>query len=225
MNDEMHCIKCGKLVFKKSIFCKKCLTKQYDLFRVKSVTVRACKSCKTYEVDKNKHWRTFKDDDEVILFLAKKSIRAAGDIKKCSFKVRGHGKKYFIDITCTGVLDVPGAKLPKTETREMVITFRRIKCDLCAKLSGNYYEAKLQLRGDNTDALLKAVHKFAGKRDITKIETKRFGHDVFIMFKKDAKRLANSLKKSRISKEIKKSYKLMREKKGKKLYRDFYAIR
>ena len=223
----MMCIKCGKPAESDANFCQKCLSDQYDLFRAESAKVRSCKTCGLYEIDKNKQWEKFKNDEEAALYIARKNIKSAGEIKETDFKVHNKGNTYFVEITCTGLIFVPGSKacVKKKETREISVNFKRLNCDICAKLSGNYYEALIQLRGDNADALLKNLKKLTEPKDIVKINSNRSGHDVSIMFKKKATRIFNVIRKNKIVKEVKKSYKLKGEKKGKKLYRNYYSIR
>lgn len=226
MTREMFCIKCNKPAFANGNFCKDCLAKQYDLFRIQSTTAKSCSNCNMYEVKGGK-WQEFASDDDAALHIAKESIESAGEIKKISTRMRKAGNVYYVELTCTGFLSIPylDERLEKTEKREMIIKFRKIKCDVCAKVSGNYFEAILQLRGEKQNELLETVKKLAGPRTITKIETKREGHDVYMTFKKDAKRVVSLLKKRRAMTSLKKSYKFKGEKKTVKLYRDYYAIR
>ena len=203
----------------------KCLQKQYDLFSVNNTTIHVCKVCKLYEL--RKKWVVFKDDEEAALEIAKANIKVLGDITDIKLKAKDMFGKYLVEITAKGVAHELGTdvKINKNETRKMLIMFKRLKCDTCVKLSGNYYEAIIQLRGDNKDKLLKEVKRIANEKDIVAIEDKKEGYNVRIMFKKNARRIVSTIKKRKLTTKLKKSYKLKGEKKGKKLYRDYHSVR
>ncbi|MAH43527.1 hypothetical protein CL614_07480 [archaeon] len=223
--ENEFCIKCGKKSVKKSNFCEKCIQNQYDLFSVKNVTAQKCRVCKLYEVGRK--WVAFKDDKEAALEIAQNNIKILGDISDIKLKAKDMFGKYQVKVSAKGAVHELGTDVvvKKKETRTMMVIFRRLKCDICVKMSGNYYEALIQLRGDKKDKLLKETKLIAREKDIVAIEDKKEGYDVRIMFKTNAKRIISIIKRRKLSKMIKKSYKDKGEKKGKKLYRDYYSVR
>ena len=95
-------------------------------------------------------------------------------------------------------------------------------CALHVKLSGGYYEAVIQVRGNDRDRILKYALRLLPKKAIINIETLNEGYNIKIMHKANA---ATTAKHLRGKFEVKQSYKLVGSKKGERLYRNFYAIR
>ena len=93
-------------------------------------------------------------------------------------------------------------------------------CLECSRISGGYHEAKVQIR-DGLVFLKDFAVEFFGK-DISRIEEKKEGFDILFLSKSGAKAFISALKHKY---DIKFSRKLVGEKKGKKLYRDVYAVR
>ncbi|MFH1420440.1 MAG: NMD3-related protein [Candidatus Aenigmatarchaeota archaeon] len=217
----MMCIQCGSPTIPGSTYCRKCIGDKYDLFRVKSQKIVACSKCNVFRMPNGK-WLGFQSEEDAIKHTVTEKLEAAGEIKDVKMKIRKSGNRYFVNVTCTGSIETPDITFNKTEAREAIVAVTRRKCDNCVKLSGNYYEAVLQLRGENADEMLKKIKKLLEDRKITKIESDKHGHDVFLLDKTDSKNVERLLKNSA---EIKKSYKLSTVKKGKELYRTYVSIR
>ncbi len=90
------------------------------------------------------------------------------------------------------------------------------------KLSGGYYEAMIQVRGDNKEAILRKVHQIIPEKSITGIEQLKEGFNVKIMRKSNAAAAAAAL---RGKYSVKESYKVGGSKKGQMVYRNYYAVR
>jgi NMD protein affecting ribosome stability and mRNA decay len=95
------------------------------------------------------------------------------------------------------------------------------KCENCIKISGGYYEAVLQARGEHTERISKKIMSMA-KESVVSVKQLKEGYDILLTDKKIAAKIATQLGNYF---DIRSSYKFVGEKKGKKLYRNYYAIR
>lgn len=200
------CIICGSPVFQENL-CEDCFVKRHELFEVPlTIKLKHCSNCGSFY---DSRW--VKDSVENII--------------KSKIKPRGRIAKIYIDISrnhavviCTGYI-TPSRKLKK-ESKKISLLMESRKCDNCIKLLSGYYQAVVQIRGPRKDKILKYMMSFAKPEEII-AEKSKDGYDIKFIDKKRAEQTAAILKGF----EIKKSYKLVTEKKGKKLYRNFYAIR
>ncbi len=104
-------------------------------------------------------------------------------------------------------------------------------CQACSRISGMYYEAIIQIRGNKKEKVKSFVEKKINelsKKDelsfISKIEEKKKGLDIYVGSKKAAKSILKEAKKL-YNLETKESYTLIGERKGKKLYRVTILLR
>ncbi len=114
------------------------------------------------------------------------------------------------------------------------IKLTRKLCESCSYRSGGYYEATLQLRGDEDFLadMLELVEKmtdkwraFDKKSFITSMEGVRGGIDVKLGSKSLAKKIVSQAKKYKKDIVIKCSKKLKTVKDGKKIYRYTFAVK
>lgn len=203
----MFCIKCGRDA-EVGNFCEKCYLSMEKLFDIKDFNIILC-DCGAYY---DRKWNPPTKDliSEQIL----KNINSKNKIK-ISVTRKEYGNRITIFITAKGI--IPPAKTPKEETKKITITIKKKKCDECIKLSGGYYEALVQIRGEKADKLLE---KFKSIKGISSIERNKDGYDIKLL---DKKKVSAFLSAREI--EFKKSYKFVTTKKDKKLYRDVYSIR
>ena len=94
------------------------------------------------------------------------------------------------------------------------------KCEDCIKISGNYHEAVIQVRGAAAEKIMKSVK--CPDNMLVRVESVKGGYDIRITDKKKANEIAQLLRQKFT---VKMSYKLVGEKKGIKLYRNYYAVR
>ena len=94
-------------------------------------------------------------------------------------------------------------------------------CDNCIKIRGNYYEAVMQIRGERAEKLLNKVIESLQTK-IAAIDKIKQGYDVRIIDKKSAAFFVQNIRRKH---SVTQSYKLVGKKKGKELYRNYYAIR
>lgn len=199
----MFCIVCGKNA-EIDNFCKKHYMERIKLFEIKDFSIYACQDCGKGEPD----------DDYI-----KKQIKWNFKAKEVDIHKKIVGNRIIATITATGKI---GHGLEKKEKRYVKITMHKRKCDLCIKKSGGYFESVFQIRGKDKDEILGIIEKLSNTDDISSINLVKPGYDVKFISKKKAATLAKTLKRNF---SVTGSYKLIGQKKDKKLYRSFYAVR
>ncbi len=205
------CIKCGRAAITDNL-CERCFL-QRSFFDIEDFRIILCSSCSSYYEN---GWRCFaeKDRDDMIKGQIARRIKSDEKIiiKDVSFKTIGN--RIIADVSCSFV------KFGKRNIakKEVTVTIKKQKCDKCVKLSGGYYEAILQIRGREADNILNNVNKILSEV-ITSINKVKNGYDIKIMDKGEASKVTG------LGRDIKKTYKLVGEKKGKRLIRDCYSIR
>ncbi len=124
------------------------------------------------------------------------------------------------------VIDVTeeGHRYNVSAEKTVGIKFRKTMCDTCVRKACSYYEAVLQLRGDEERVanFERSIEKYIIKRGgfISKIEDIDNGRDMYI----SSKQLVGNYLAQRHIKAVT-SYTLYGLKQGKKIYRNTYAIR
>ncbi|MBI4019593.1 MAG: hypothetical protein HY364_05060 [Candidatus Aenigmarchaeota archaeon] len=202
----MFCIECGKNA-ESGYICVECLSKKSAL-RLKSFEIIMCPRCPDGEEKAQNHIKERID----------KSLENIKNVK--SFKVETNLKGP-VTATVTATIALTGGKTRK-ELKTIRISVRKRLCENCSRLSGNYHEAVLQIRGSQKEEILELVKQMVAPQYLARIDTKKEGYDARIVRKSEAIRVATSL-----GKEFKviSSFKLAGEKDGKMLYRSVYSIR
>lgn len=199
----MFCIKCGKPA-KIGNFCRECFVESHSLFNAEDLKMGFCGICGINE-------------DEIITKI-EKSIKSNNIITHKKISLRIIGNRAYATVICNG--KISGVK--KTETKKMLVMLRKKMCDMHVKLSGGYYEAMMQIRGPNKEDILKQARHLLPKKSISNIEVLNEGYNIKVMRKANAAAAAKGLRKKFF---VKDSYKLVGNKKGQNLYRNFYAVR
>ena len=118
---------------------------------------------------------------------------------------------------------------PKKEERSIPWKPHKITCPTCGRMTGGYYEARIQLRGHLDGAFLESVHimfENAIKKDsklFYREEPSRDGIDLLASDRKFAKRVARFLEGK--GAEIKVSFQLVGRKEGRDIKRMTYSVR
>lgn len=170
-----------------------------------------CKTCNKFYNSRMK--------GEAIDFV-RNTIVSDYKIKDLKIDCRSIGKRIIGKIHASGI--IPPAKNDKVEEIKYNIGFRKNMCDDCVKLSGNYHEAVVQIRGDEKDRIYDKMVKLSRKSLIAGIDNLKEGYNIRYVYKRDAVRIISFLRKKF---DIKDTYKLVGEKKGAKLYRNFYMVK
>lgn len=211
---NMFCIKCGKPATAGN-FCDPCFLKAHDLFTLKAkrADMKLCDCGRFFY----KRWREPDDDwiKNVVLSCVSFSSPGRTDI---SWKKTGN--KYYVRVVATG--KIRPCKTAKTEEHQMIIVIKKSSCDRCTKISGNYYEAVVQVRPKDRQ-LLESVLEELNRKNISGVYETEHGYDIRLMNKKLAGNVIRSAKELGLA--VKKSQKLIGSKDGRKLYRDFYSIK
>ncbi|MBI4018247.1 MAG: hypothetical protein HY368_01435 [Candidatus Aenigmarchaeota archaeon] len=206
MKMERICIICGSPAFV-SNYCEKCYLKGQILFQVpEKIQVKLCTNCGSYY---DRGWK--REDLEGILLgkLETKNHVARKEVKV----MQGHA-------VFSGSGRIKPSRRIVEETKKVPLLIERRKCEDCIKLLSGYYQAIFQIRGSMSEEIFGKVASAVGDGEIMPAKAKN-GYDVKFIDKKRASSVAGLLKGF----AIRKTYKLITEKKGKKLYRDYYSIR
>lgn len=112
------------------------------------------------------------------------------------------------------------------------VVFKQQQCEDCARFNGSFFKVKMQLRGDaDLESISDEVADKAAEitnRDRTSflanIEKTDHGFDFFMSTEKMAKEVLRMLKSTR-NPEVQRSYELVGEENGEKVYRNVIAVR
>ena len=202
----MFCIKCGRPAVAEN-FCEKCFLESRHLFDVGSFETEFCKQCGNFHRGP-------------IEGQIRNTIKSDNKLTSCDVKTRRIGNKIIAAVTCSGCIQQ--LKKAVTEERKSIAIIKTRKCENCIKISGGYYEAVLQVRGEQIDRIMNKIKYVVPNESIASISRLKEGYDIKIIDKKLGEKISSMLSEKFT---INKSYKLVGEQKGKRLYRNFYAIR
>lgn len=208
----MFCIKCGADAIAENL-CEKCYMHGKNLFDVDVPEITYCAVCGRFTVGKDILSASEIKD------LISRSVHSDFTIKNVSVSFRHDGSllRTIFDIS---IYIMPLKQLHRKK-KNMLVRMKKRKCQVCSRISGGYHEAVIQIRGNQREKILDKVDKLLTKDDYAGLEEKKEGYDVKVIDKKKADSVVAWLRKRH---EVKTSYKLVGEKKGRKLYRNFYAV-
>lgn len=201
----MFCVKCGKPAVADNL-CEKCFLLSASLFEIKNFEAGFCRQCGNF------HKGPIEDQ-------IRSKIKSKHKITKCDITTKRVGNRILVTVNCSGYIK-PLKHIVHGERKSIVIVKNR-KCENCIKISGGYYEAVLQARGEHTERISKKIMSMA-KESVVSVKQLKEGYDILLTDKKIAAKIATQLGNYF---DIRSSYKFVGEKKGKKLYRNYYAIR
>lgn len=202
------CMKCGEAAWKQNL-CKNHFIESQNLFDVKNFSVIVCRNCGSAYYGK---WT--KSLEDVIETVVK---NITGEKIKTYTSVKLKGNAAIVKVTATGKI----TGLLKKEEKMFTVLIKRKLCENCIKISGGYHEALLQIRGDNADKILDEIQDNIESKDVVSAQKIKNGYDIKILTKGVARKTVRVLEDC----TIKKSYKHVTTKKGRMIFRDFYAIR
>jgi len=223
------CIKCGKdkswsetdtrrgTEASRRMFalCEDCFLQKHELFRLDNISLAVCQ-CGSHYFSKQEK---FDDLENALKSGIEKRIKTRNKISSIKIRIKRHfGHKYQIVVSANG--KISPCKKSKTEEKTIIATVKNLTCEDCIKVLGNYHEAKVQLRGKDIAEMIKKAQHILPKTSWVKENPD--GYDVFFITKTDA---ANFVKQFKEKYEIKKSFKIVAQKKDRVLARDVYVIR
>ncbi len=191
------CIECGAPA-KVESYCTACFVKRQRLFDVKDFRLTSCSCGRVLDGE----WKKASMED-----IIRKRIKSPYKIEKITFTQRKVGNRIYVHLSAEGKIK----NLHISQEKDFSITTRTNNCDICAKQSGNYYEASLQLRGRSAEKILGKIESISRKEDITTVVKLKAGYDVRFISKSKAAEIARWLGERY---KVKSSYKLVTEKKG-----------
>ena len=228
----MICIKCGKKEAVLNGLCESCYLEQIKLTFPDIIRVENCPKCNAVKV-KNRWY--YSNEQEHIKHLVRDSITSTDasiitDINSINYDLKT--KNGYIDIDYT--FSRPGISAISGKERIPMAVLKQ-SCPQCNKLTGNYYEAVIQIRSfrenfDLLEALKYAEKSFSAFSSmerasfISKIEKKREGYDMYLGNNSDAKKLVRMIQ-FRYPAVLKVSKTLAGRKNGEDFYRYTYSIR
>lgn len=200
----MFCIKCGAAA-EAGNFCKNCFLGREKLFDIKNFRITSCSSCGAFFIGGKKI-----DIGDAI----KNKIMTEHKIKKIKIGYKKYANRIIASVECSGAIK----PFTKTENRIVEIILSTKKCDDCTKLAGSYYEAVLQIRGTRAIDILNEAAQYNILSFVKNVDN---GYDIRVVKKQDASKVAHALK----AYGVKRTFKLVGEKDGKKIYRVYYLIK
>lgn len=209
----MRCIVCGKEI-KRGNLCRECLLKRHELFTVKKFEVVMC-NCGSVLV--HGRWKRFPSIEKALRYLVSSNVKSEHGLSKLDISTEILSDRVVFKLTGCG--RIKGYK--KVESKRFETRLKRTLCAECAKKAGGYYEAVLQIRAGEKDEIMKAVEKYSDA--VSSVKRVREGIDVLFVKKSAAKKVSRILRT--MGYEIKTSYKLVGEKRGKKIYREYYSVK
>ncbi|MFW9876878.1 MAG: 60S ribosomal export protein NMD3 [Candidatus Thorarchaeota archaeon] len=232
----MTCVECGKPGKLYNNLCEKCYLKKTQFFSLpKVLKINLCSNC--YAWEKSKHWETSTSDKDSFNQLIRDNLENLQKVR--DIVISTDFKEYKTNILIalvhvTGVVQDLDMELDlKTEIR---ITYGT--CSRCSKLLGNYFEAKIQVRGTNrkldesellkseriVDDILQQSEGTETNAFLTKSELIHGGEDFYIGSSTAARQIAKRLIKE-FSGKLKESSKLIGRRDGRDIFRTTFTIR
>ncbi len=119
--------------------------------------------------------------------------------------------------------------------RDLYIKFLKTQCPVCAKMKGDYWEVKIQIRGprekqqevlNDMEKLAESISMKDARARVIRVREIKEGIDVYVGSKKIARDLVKRMK-NKFHAEIKRTRKLTGEDahKGKRIYKETFSVR
>ena len=143
-----------------------------------------------------------------------KNIETKNEVKNIEIDFKKAGSRISVLIKAEGYI----GNAKKEEEKRFFVNLKSQKCDDCIKRLGGYYEAVVQVRGENKEKIMHRVRDLTAGFEIVQLKE---GYNIKLTKKADAKRIINRLKDF----NIKRSFKLVGKKAGKDLCRNYYSIK
>ena len=218
------CPRCGrteKEVPFIGFLCRDCYLETHDVVHIPHLELKVCPTCGRVYVGR---WVPFSLD--VLRSWVRKHVKADVDDAFVSVGMRGKLERPLrVTILVSGSIE----GVPVQVSREVEIPVVYQQCPDCARRAGGYYEAVVQIRGADVeraaDILRRWISRSGGQGAYVAREVRRKeGIDIYVGSRKLAEKLAARLART-FQAETKRSYTLVTEKNGKKVYRVTVLVR
>ncbi|WP_455393280.1 60S ribosomal export protein NMD3 [[Eubacterium] cellulosolvens] len=232
----MFCVECGKDEKLYDNLCKDCLLRKTKFFKLpKVVRVTVCQQCSAWE--KDNHWEPAESDEEVLRQVLNDQITPLKDVKYMTFSTELKPQTtnvYLVKLEVTGIYE----DLKVREAFDIEIRINYGTCGRCSRLSGSYFEAKIQVRSTNrpmteseraraeeiVDLVLAQAQGTESNAFLTKYELIHGGEDFYIGSSTVARQIAKRLAKEFAGK-LKESSTMVGRKDGRDTYRFTHTVR
>lgn len=228
----MKCIKCGKHEAVEKGLCDSCLWDSLNIEAPGSIIEKTCPKCGAYFVGKG--W-IYKDGKEKWEKKVIENFTVNEPFKIVKGKITGKNK---LENSVTIEIEVErNGNDMRDETFQIPFIKESISCPTCNKVTGSYYEAKVQIRGMTGNitgemerlakilvSMVEKNHKDDPESFISKIEYVKDGFDVYLGKRKDGDTFAKDMKTREIC-DIIVSKTLAGVRDGKQFFRFTYLIR
>jgi nonsense-mediated mRNA decay protein 3 len=232
----MYCVECGNEGKLYENLCEKCFRKKANLFKLPPVLkVTICGNCNARE--KAKHWEQSSTLDSALRELVREHLTIKKGVSGVDLSFKLSPEKTNIlrsEINING--KYKDISLSDTIPTEIRITFGT--CGRCSRLSGSYFEAKIQIRAQNraldeaelekaeimVNEMLERISGTESNAFLTKNEYIHGGEDFYIGSSSAAKQIAKRMAKE-FSGKLKESSTLLGRKDGRDVYRLTINIR
>lgn len=218
------CPKCGRT--EKDVpfigfFCRDCYLEDHDVVRFpERLELPYCVSCERiytgrwteFSLDALRHWLEGK-------------VKTSADNARITFSFpEMDEEKIIYRFILRG--EIEGTEVEVPGDGEIIL--KKTLCPRCARESGGYYEAVIQIRGsnvyDHAEEVARMVEREKGEYNfVAKVVERKEGVDLYVGSRKIAEKVAKKIERRYGIKPVR-SYTLVTEKNGKRLYRVTIAL-
>lgn len=117
------------------------------------------------------------------------------------------------------------------DSEDVKVEWSEDQCPDCARFQGSFYKAKIQLRGDNLEPISDVIVDKAAELTnrnrsdfLSNVEKVDGGYDFYLSTEKMNKKILSDLR-SKFDPDIERSYELVGEKDGQRVYRNVVSVR
>jgi nonsense-mediated mRNA decay protein 3 len=195
-------------------YCTDCYKKEKESLKIpEKFSFTVCSKCKRFKINNKWKWKE-------IMNLVREKADLKSDVR---LSLEKYNNTNYIFVADSG----------KGRKYEIRVHLNRIMCPDCTRRHGGYYEAILQVRGDEELIDEKVIdfieNKFlelekSDKRAFFRVKETKGGLDFYIGSKAAANKVSKLLK-MRFGADIKKSFKLYGKKEGRNVYRNVISAR
>ncbi|HEX7391458.1 MAG TPA: NMD3-related protein [Thermoplasmata archaeon] len=232
----MFCVECGREGELVGSLCIECYSKRHATASIPDhVDLALCAHCSAMETDKG--WEDVGSVREAAALSVERALRLPKGAKLSEARVHLAERD---ERNMEAKVDVTFSLEGHTFERALstIIRLKRGSCTECSKQQGNYYEAILQIRGQEreldtvTERSIKervtdrvfSMRKSSREVFVSKVEKVKGGLDFYFSTIPAARNIARELQESRCA-EYKESSSLWGRRDGKDIYRMTYLVR
>ncbi len=201
-------------------FCRDCYLKEHPVVSIPKLKIRYCPRCERIYTDR---WTEF--SLEALSDWLRKKLRVDMESPQInfSFPVVDEDRIEFLYVARGTISGVPVEVSGKGG-----ISVEKQLCPRCARESGGYYEAIIQVRGGDVQRMAEQIAGSIERQPddfafVSKVVYRREGIDLYVGSRKAADRVAKRFEK-RFGARAVRSHTLVTEKNGRRLYRLTIAL-